>query len=119
MEKTNQKIVVVTTVYNCEKWIQKCIESIRDQTVTNFECYLLDDMSTDNSVAKAKELIADDDRFKIINNTKKLYQVGNYEQVMRSSKVDNEDIIVQVDLNLLATSFGNLCGCKFRHCVVK
>jgi glycosyltransferase involved in cell wall biosynthesis len=97
MEKTDQKIVVLTTVFNCEKWIKKCIDSIKSQKVTNFECYLLDDMSTDNSVEKAKEAIGDDTRFNIISNTKKYYQVGNYEQVLRSDHVDNEDIIVQVD----------------------
>ena len=97
MKQTDQKIIVLTTVYNCEQWIEKCVNSIKDQTVTNFECYLLDDMSTDNSVKRAEAAIKDDDRFHVISNTKKFYQVGNYEQVLRSDRVGNEDIIVQVD----------------------
>ena len=60
MKKTN--IVVLTTLYNCETWIKKCIRSIQDQKEENFKCYILNDISTDDSVRKAEEAIKGDDR---------------------------------------------------------
>lgn len=90
-------IRVLTTVYNCETWIEKCIKSIQDQKEKDFKCYLLNDMSTDDSVKKAEEAIEGDDRFVIINNTKKYYQGGNYDQIMRSDEVHDEDVVIEVD----------------------
>ena len=57
MEQSSQRIVVLTTLYNCEEWIDKCIQSIKDQTYDNYKCFILDDMSTDSSVEKAKKSI--------------------------------------------------------------
>ena len=91
------KIIVLTTVYNCAPWLEKCISSIKSQTYTNFECYLLNDMSTDNSAEIAIKATKGDRRFNLINNTKKYYQAGNYDQIMRSEKVNNADIVVEVD----------------------
>ena len=76
MEKDNQRIVVLTTLYNCEEWIDKCIQSIKDQNYDNYKCFILNDISTDSSVEKAKEAIGEDSRFVIVENTKKFYQTG-------------------------------------------
>ena len=97
MEKYNQRVVVLTTLYNCEEWITKCIQSIKDQNYDNYKCFVLNDMSTDSSVEKAKEAIGDDPRFVIVENTKKYYQTGNYDQIIRSDHVLDEDICVEVD----------------------
>lgn len=91
------KIIVLTTAYNCETWIQKCLRSIQDQTFTNFECYILNDLSTDGTSQSAEEIAKKDDRFIVVNNTKKLYQPGNYDQILRSDKVSDDDIAIQVD----------------------
>jgi len=97
MEQSSQRIVVLTTLYNCEEWIDKCIQSIKDQTYDNYKCFILDDMSTDSSVEKAKKSIGDDPRFVIVQNTKKYYQTGNYDQIIRSDQVQDDDICVEVD----------------------
>lgn len=91
------KLIILTTAYNCEKWIQKCLHSIQDQTFTNFECYILNDLSTDGTSQAAEEIAKKDDRFIVVNNTKKLYQPGNYDQILRSDKVSDDDIAIQVD----------------------
>ncbi len=91
-------INIVTTVYNAEKYLHKCIGSIMGQSIDNFKCYITDDMSTDNSVSIIKDLIDGDDRFVLIQNTTKMYQVGNYDQVIRNNEnIDDNDIIVEVD----------------------
>lgn len=98
MERNNPKIVVVTTLYNCENYISTCIETIKKQNFSNFVCYITDDLSTDSSVDRAKKTINNDDRFVIISNEKKLYQPGNYDNVIRfNNKIKDYDIIVEVD----------------------
>ncbi|UNT93757.1 glycosyltransferase [Allobaculum sp. Allo2] len=45
----NEKIAVVIPVYNVEKYISKCIESVCTQSYPNLEIILVDDGSTDSS----------------------------------------------------------------------
>jgi glycosyltransferase involved in cell wall biosynthesis len=91
-------INIVTTVYNAENYLHKCIGSIMGQSIDNFKCYITDDMSTDNSVSIIKDLIDGDDRFVLIENTTKMYQPGNYDQVIRNNEnINDNDIIVEVD----------------------
>jgi glycosyltransferase involved in cell wall biosynthesis len=91
-------MVIVTTLYNAGEYIEKCIGSLIGQTYGDFKCYITDDISTDNSVALVKEMIKGDDRFILIENTTKLYQSGNYDQVIRNNPdIDDNEIIVEVD----------------------
>lgn len=57
------KISIIIPVYNVEKYIAKCIQSLLDQTYTNFEAIIVDDESPDNSIQIAKSLVGDDPRF--------------------------------------------------------
>lgn len=43
------KASIIIPVYNAEKYIIRCLESVLNQTYTNFEVLLIDDGSTDNS----------------------------------------------------------------------
>jgi len=43
------KVSIIVPVYNCEKYIKKCIESIKAQTYKNWELILIDDDSKDES----------------------------------------------------------------------
>lgn len=65
------KISVIIPFYNVEKYIVRCIESVKSQTFTDFECILIDDESPDNSYQIALEAIANDHRFKIIRQKNK------------------------------------------------
>lgn len=70
------KFLVVTTMYNCEKWIEKCIESVRCQTHQNWEMHIIDDLSTDKSV-EAVRWYLQDPRVNIHVNKEKGYQAKN------------------------------------------
>lgn len=50
-----QKISVVVPMYNAEKYLHECINSILNQEYKNFEIIVVDDHSTDNSVTIIKE----------------------------------------------------------------
>ena len=54
-EKVNYKIGIIIPNYNYEHTIEKCLNSILEQTYTNYEIIFVDDMSTDNSVKIAQE----------------------------------------------------------------
>lgn len=61
------RISIVVPVYNVEKYISKCIESIIEQTYTNLEIILVDDGSTDISGKICDEYAIQDDRIKVIH----------------------------------------------------
>ena len=66
------KFSIVIPVYNSEKWIGKCIESVLNQTYTNYEIIVVDDISTDNSVKIAKDLLKNTKHKVIVNKSKRL-----------------------------------------------
>jgi glycosyltransferase involved in cell wall biosynthesis len=91
-------MIIVTTLYNAEDYIERCIGSLMGQNYKDFKCYITDDISTDGSIEKAKVMIGNDERFIIIKNTEKFYQPGNYDQVIRNNQdIDDDEVIVEVD----------------------
>lgn len=66
------KIIIPT--YNSEKWINKCINSVLNQTYKNFIVVIVDDMSTDNTLNLLKEY--NDERLYIISLDEKRYNGG-------------------------------------------
>lgn len=91
-------MVIVTTLFNAEQYIERCIGSLMGQNFTDFKCYITDDMSTDNSVNIVKNMIKDDDRFILIENKTKFYQSGNYDQVIRNNpNISDDEVIIELD----------------------
>lgn len=62
-----EKISVVVPIYNVEKYLPKCIESIISQTYKNLEIILVDDGSTDNSGKIIDEYAKKDSRILAIH----------------------------------------------------
>lgn len=63
----NPDLSIIIPVYNCEKYLYFCLESIRGQTFENFECILIDDGSKDLSGSICDDFVAKDSRFKVIH----------------------------------------------------
>ncbi len=61
------KISVIIPVYNTEKWLRQCLDSLRFQTYHNLEFICIDDGSTDDSLKVLEEYKALDDRFLILH----------------------------------------------------
>ncbi|WP_051638469.1 glycosyltransferase family 2 protein [Butyrivibrio sp. NC2002] len=60
-------ITVIVPVYNVEKYVKKCVDSILDQDYFNLEIMLIDDGSTDHSGAICDELSKVDPRIIVIH----------------------------------------------------
>ncbi len=60
-------VSIILPVYNSAKTIACCIESIKAQTLRDFEVILVDDGSTDDSLAIAAKNIRADERFRIVS----------------------------------------------------
>ena len=58
---------IILPVYNSENTIQRCIESILRQKLTNFECIIINDGSTDNSQSIIENYAQKDPRIILIN----------------------------------------------------
>lgn len=63
------KISIVVPVYNVEKYIDKCINSILNQTYTDFELLLIDDGSTDRSGEICDQYASIDERVCVIHKS--------------------------------------------------
>lgn len=61
------KIGVIVPVYNTEKYIAKCIESILTQTYNNFHLILIDDASPDNAGAICDNYARKDERISVVH----------------------------------------------------
>ena len=62
--KVVPSISVIVPIYNMEKLMRKCLDSILAQTFQNYECLLIDDGSKDGSSAICDDYDAKDSRFK-------------------------------------------------------
>ena len=60
-------ISIIVPVYNVEKYIRPCLDSILAQTFTDWECILVDDGSQDNSGKICDEYAAKDTRFVVVH----------------------------------------------------
>ena len=66
-EMKNPKVSIIVPVYNVEKYLAECLESILSQTFTEFECILVDDHSPDKCPDICDEYAKKDKRIKVIH----------------------------------------------------
>ncbi len=63
VEHTPPDVSVIIVNFNAGEYLRRCVESVLSQTLTDFECFIVDNGSTDGSLATLPDL---DDRFKIL-----------------------------------------------------
>ncbi|MBP3847839.1 glycosyltransferase [bacterium] len=61
------KISVIIPIYNVEKYLRQCLDSVVNQTIKDIEIICVNDGSTDNSQAILNEYAKKDERFVVIN----------------------------------------------------
>ena len=60
------KISVIIAVFNGEKFLVETLESIANQTFEDWECWIVDDGSTDRTIEIVKDFLRKDQRFQLI-----------------------------------------------------
>mgnify|MGYP004543652471 FL=1 len=83
-----EKIDILMATYNGEKYLEEQIESILNQTYSNFRLIISDDCSTDRTCAILKEYAQKDNRIELYFQEKNLGYVKNFEFLL--GKVENE-----------------------------
>lgn len=66
MLKPSPKVSVIVAIYNMDDYLLKCLDSLSNQTFTNYEVILVDDGSTDGSLQICEDYKAKDERFRVI-----------------------------------------------------
>lgn len=66
LEQKNDLISIIVPIFNVEKYLRMCLDSIENQTYSNIEVLLIDDGSTDDSGKICQEYIARDSRFRYV-----------------------------------------------------
>ena len=70
MMNNKDKVSIIVAVYNIEKYIGKCIESLIAQIYRNIEIILVDDNSNDRSGIICDEYKRKDQRIKVLHHVK-------------------------------------------------
>ncbi|MDD7261756.1 MAG: glycosyltransferase family 2 protein [Fusobacterium mortiferum] len=65
-----EKVSIIVPIYNVVQYLEKCINSICNQTYKNIEIIMVDDCSTDGSRELAKELSKKDNRITFVQRSK-------------------------------------------------
>ena len=87
------KISIIIPIHNAEKYLDKCLESVINQTFEDIEIICINDGSSDNSIQILKEYVEKDKRIKIINQNNKGVSAARNEGL----KVAQGDYICFVD----------------------
>ena len=126
-KKKDYKFCIIIPNYNNDHgniegktFLQKCIESVLNQTYKNFEIIIVDDMSSDTSVETVENYVEKDKRVHLIRNSRKRYNGGSrnvgIEYAMNNldfdyfAMLDSDDFFV--DDNVLQKINDNLWDCE-------
>lgn len=65
--QNNPQASIIVPIYNMERYLCQCLDSIAAQSFRDWECWLVDDGSTDASPAICDSYAAQDSRFRVIH----------------------------------------------------
>jgi glycosyltransferase involved in cell wall biosynthesis len=83
MQALSPLVSVVTPAYNEEEHLAECIESVLAQTYTNWEYIIVNNCSTDGTMAVAEKYAATDSRIRVISTDKLIPAVANFNFTLR------------------------------------
>jgi glycosyltransferase involved in cell wall biosynthesis len=90
MSTTEPFVSVVTPVYNCGPYMAECIESVLNQTYQNFEYLIVNNCSTDDTLAIAESYAKKDKRIRVSNNTEFVGVIENHNNALNQTSVDSK-----------------------------
>lgn len=84
-------------MYNGEAYLEQCLDSALAQTFSDFELLLVDDGSTDNTLAIAERYASFDSRVRVATNSRNLGLVGNWNRCIELSRAPWVKFVFQDD----------------------
>lgn len=117
-------ISVIVPVYNVQKYLEKCIESILSQTYKNIEIILIDDGSTDNSGKICDECVERDSRIRVIHQKNKGLSAARNRGIECSKGkyivfIDSDDYIhnrmIEILYQAIIENHAELAICDFKY----
>lgn len=90
----NKKISIVIPCYNTEKYVERCLDSLINQTYKNLEIIVVNDCSPGNLQEILEKYIKEDNRIKVVNHEKNR---GLFQARISGSEVATGDYIAFVD----------------------
>ena len=95
----NDLVSIIIPVYNIEKYVQACLESVAAQTYTDFEVIIVDDGSTDSSGKICDAFCMQDKRFRVVHQDNQGAGMARNTGIRHSSGhyimfVDGDDILL-------------------------
>lgn len=99
MQGSTQPLVsVITPVYNGEKFLAECLESVRTQTYANFEHIIVNNCSTDATLQIAEAHAAKDPRVRVHTNTTFVSALENHNIALKRISAESRYVkVVQAD----------------------
>ena len=116
--KNASTISIIVPVYNVENYLPYCLESIQNQTFTDFECILINDGSTDSSGMLCDNICKKDSRFKVFHQKNQGYQTARNTGLQHIhgkyiSFIDSDDYIHFQMLEILYKTLTQNPQCSF------
>ena len=116
LEDTELLFNIVVPLYDAEKYIEKCLNSILNQSYKKFQLQIVDDCSSDSSYEIASSICKDNKNVKIFRNSKRIGALNNIcnllnKRIKEPSKtvdllVDGDDYLYNEDvLNILKEKY--------------
>jgi glycosyltransferase involved in cell wall biosynthesis len=90
MHNSEAFVSVVTPVYNGEKYLAECIESVLAQTYSNWEYIILDNCSTDGTNEIARQYAQKDNRIRLYRNEELVDVITNHNKVYQKISMDSK-----------------------------
>jgi glycosyltransferase involved in cell wall biosynthesis len=91
-------VSILTPVYNGEKYLRECIESVISQTYDNFEYIIVDNCSTDSSPDIISEYAMKDPRIKSMRETEFIGAIANHNRALAYISENSKYVkIIQAD----------------------
>lgn len=122
-------VSIVVAVYNAEKYLRKCVDSLLDQTYKNTEIILVNDCSEDSSLSVCNEYSSEYKNVVTINNDKNLGVSATRNRGIDVSTgkyicfVDSDDYVEPNYLEELYNSLVksntllSVCGCEYHNLI--
>ncbi len=124
----NPKVSVIVPIYNVEKYIDKCLSTLKNQSFRDFEVLLINDETPDNSMQIAEKYASDDSRFLIfskknggLSDTRNFgieHSRGEFIVFVDSDDYLHEDYLKTMYEDCINNN-ADMAYCRFKHAVDK